>query len=131
MSLQKVILLVEDEPDLKELLATELELNGVKVLTSSGGREAFEIFQKNKIDLIVSDLRMNKGGGLDLLKNVRELESSAPMKVPFILMSGFSEFDEAEAIQRGAQHLFHKPFSLTAFADVVKKMLITNTSMGS
>jgi DNA-binding response OmpR family regulator len=114
------VLLVEDEPDLRELLSSELEMNGYGVLCAGGGREAYKVFSENKIDLVISDLKMGLGGGVDLLRNIRQSSVEAP---PVILMSGYSDFDDREAHNLGAQFLLHKPFSLERFVAAVHDTL--------
>ena len=52
------ILVVDDEPDLGELVAFEFELVGANVLSASNGKGALELVQNNSIDVVVSDIRM-------------------------------------------------------------------------
>ncbi|MEK6554847.1 MAG: response regulator [Bdellovibrionota bacterium] len=114
------VLLVEDEPDLRELLSSELELNGYNVIAAGGGQEAFKFFSENEIDLVVSDLKMGLGSGMDLLKSIRD---NSTAHTPVILMSGYSDFDNKEASSLGAQMLLHKPFSLESFVSAVEEAL--------
>ena len=59
----KTILVVDDEPDLREITSFELEYNGASVITAAGGYEALDIIKKNKINLVISDVRMPDGSG--------------------------------------------------------------------
>lgn len=117
--MSKKILLVEDEPDLRELLKSELELASYSVVAASCGDEAYRIFLDHRFDLVISDLRMNRGGGLQLLTRLR----ADGHRTPFILMSGYSDFEEADAAKMGVSHLLHKPFTLDQFSRIVKEVL--------
>jgi CheY-like chemotaxis protein len=66
----KMILLVEDEADLREPISEELMYFGAKVLQAANGQEALRLLEANPIDAIVSDVRMPGGDGVELLKNV-------------------------------------------------------------
>ena len=116
----KTILLVEDEEELRELLATELRDSSLNVLEASNGRQATELMLGSAVDLVITDLRMPGGDGFELLKFVRE-KNGANTKT--ILMSGFADCTAEHAKSLGADELLHKPFSLTQFTKVVEDLL--------
>jgi CheY-like chemotaxis protein len=68
---QKVVLVVDDEEGIRELFKDEFEYSGATVFTAADGLEAFEIAKAQKLDLIVSDIRMPRSDGFDLLKKIR------------------------------------------------------------
>ncbi len=116
----KTILIVEDEEDLRDLLATELRDSGLVVFEAANGRQAAETLRTQPVALVVTDLRMPGGDGLELLKVIRTEYKS---KIRTVLMSGFADCTANHAKSLGADVLLHKPFSLTQFKDVVQELL--------
>lgn len=118
----KTVLLVEDEEELRELLATELRESSLAVVEASNGRQAADKLKNGGIDLVITDLRMPGGDGLELLKVISELYRP---KTRTLLMSGFADCTPTHAKSLGADALLHKPFSLTQFVSVVEELLKT------
>jgi DNA-binding NtrC family response regulator len=103
----KKILIVEDEPELAELLEYELDFFGYQTLTKNCGSDAVELLKNdNSIGLIISDIRMPNGDGVELLETVL---SDYNKSIPVILMSGFSEITDKIAKEKGALTLLAKP----------------------
>ncbi len=118
-----VVLVVDDEPDLRELLKDEFEMAGWTVLEARSGEEAYGILQKNRFDAVVTDVRMPGGSGLDLLRRYAKTLDTTPNagKLPFfVLLTGFADLDEAEAMALGAGALIQKPFDLRQMMATVK-----------
>ncbi|MAF76926.1 MAG: hypothetical protein CME63_09550 [Halobacteriovoraceae bacterium] len=116
MSTQKVILCVDDEVDILELFRDEfLELD-YKVLEASNGVDAFEIFQNNKIDCVVSDIRMPGGDGVSLVKNIKGEGS----EIPIYLVTGFSDYTTEDLTNLGVNAVIFKPFDLEEVVEMVK-----------
>jgi DNA-binding NtrC family response regulator len=107
-NVRKIILIVDDEKDLREVLRKTLELKGYEILEAQSGRRGFEIIQNQHVDLVITDIRMADGDGIELLKRIRVRDPKFP---PVIMMSGFSGVTTAEAIALGASNYFVKPFS--------------------
>ena len=105
------ILVVDDEADLREAIAFDLKKQGYPVFTAGNGREAFEIVKNQTISVILSDVRMPGGDGLELLEKVRENFPDGPI---VILISGFADISIEEAYHKGAQAVFPKPFDRKA-----------------
>ncbi len=81
------ILLVENDPNYREVLATALELQGYCVWQAPGGQKAVEIIRHEPPDLIISDLEMNGLDGRALCKHIR---GDADLHdIPFIILSAF------------------------------------------
>lgn len=103
---KKTLLLVDDDPFLRKSIELVLEKEPYHVLSCKGGREAKEILTTKKIDLILSDVRMPQGSGLELLAFVKEKFPSIPM----ILMTGVTRVIEMiDAIDYGADQFIPKP----------------------
>jgi two-component system chemotaxis sensor kinase CheA len=101
------VLVVEDDDVLRNALVMRLEMEGFRLLSASGGREALEILnQGHSIDFILSDIQMPNGDGVELLKKIRARHP----KIPIIcLLSGYSTYNKEEIIQAGAIDLVSKP----------------------
>src|SRR5438445_877222 len=92
------ILIIDDEPDILELLAEEFKLNGHYVSTAMSGNEAIQILQDKHFDIILSDYRMPNGNGMDILKFVTTL-----IKQPqFFFLSVHSDESVYECLKAGA-----------------------------
>ena len=100
------ILVVDDEPDLLDILKDELEYHGAVVTLASSGNQAFEHIKKTHFDMVISDVRMPDGDGVDLLLRVRALDPRLPI---VIFVTGFSEIGETDLIAKGAFKLLRKP----------------------
>lgn len=106
----KSFIVVDDEADLREILADEFETLGAEVRLASGGNEAFALFEARSPDVILSDVRMSEGDGIELLKRIRQNSPSAPPY--FFLLTGFAEAQEVQALVEGSHEMITKPFSL-------------------
>lgn len=112
------VLLVDDEAGILEALSINLALDDFKMLTASCGNEAIEIIKNNKIDFIISDVRMPKGDGVFLLNYVKDHNPDVPH---VLLFSGFSEVTAAEAKKLGAIDLISKPPNINEIIYMIKK----------
>lgn len=116
------ILLVDDESELRELIAERLREEGYTVFEASGGHEAFDWLSSNLADLVITDLRMPKGDGRELL---RRIQQSLPQPPPVFVTTGFSDFPPDQAFDEGAAAYFSKPFSVDALVTELKRKLTT------
>lgn len=117
----KTLLIVDDEADLREILSSELEFMGAKVHQADNITIAQKILDAEKVDLIISDIRMPGGTGIDLLEIVK---ARSPEKIPVILITGFADITIEDAFHKGAEALVNKPFKL----DDLIKMVLRYTS---
>ena len=120
--MKKTILLVEDEEELRELLANELRDFDFGVIEAKNGREAVQILASQSVDIVVTDLRMPECDGLELLSHIRKTIGSS---VRTVLMSGFADCTQSQAQTFGANELLHKPFSLQQFVETIENLLKT------
>jgi len=101
------ILVVDDDPDLRELLDEYLRNNDLRVTTVASGREMTSAFDRETIDLIVLDLRLPGEDGMQLARQLRERTS-----VPIVLLTGKAdEADRVMGLELGADDYITKPFS--------------------
>ena len=112
------ILLVDDEADIREVFKEEFLSIGWEVYEASNGLEAIELFNKTPMDVILSDVRMPKSTGIDLLTKIRAIHPTVPM---VFLVSGFTDLTAEQAKKSGANRLFNKPFNLSEIMDIIVK----------
>ncbi len=112
------ILVVEDDPNLREAVCDTLELAGQAVLSAPGGEEALRLLGEQAVALVVSDVRMMPMDGITLLKEVR---ARFP-HLPVVLMTAFADVDRAvEAMRSGACDFLLKPFEPRALLEHVAR----------
>jgi DNA-binding NtrC family response regulator len=115
------VLVVEDDRILRTLLQDELSISlGCRVMAAEGLRRAIEVLSMNRIDLVLSDVKMPDGTGLELLSWVR---NSAQNKPPVILMTGFSGSNAAEIEKQGAAAVVTKPFDWEKVTGLISRVL--------
>lgn len=102
------ILIAEDEKDIRELLKLNLKREGYSVICAKDGKEAYELFRNNKIELGIFDVMMPFLDGLNLLRKIRETST-----VPVIMLTARGEdTDKVIGLGLGADDYLVKPFSM-------------------
>ncbi len=121
------ILLVEDDPGLRQLLQDELEDAGLGVTAVESAEAAMAELPTVKPDMVVSDLRLPGMDGLALLQQIQEL----PAKPAFLMITGFGTVAQAvEALKKGADEFLTKPLDLEHFMLSVARLLETRRLRG-
>jgi len=114
----ETILIVDDEKNYLTILSAILEDEGFEVLTASGGSEALEVHKASDLDLILTDMKMPKMDGIELLENIKENDPDLPV----VMMTAHGTVDKAvEAMQKGAYTYVLKPFDNERLIIYVKK----------
>ncbi|GAA0842128.1 sigma-54 dependent transcriptional regulator [Marinobacter szutsaonensis] len=114
------ILLVEDDQSLGQLLAEELEMDGYRVKVAGSVGSAGECLDEATPDLVVSDLRLPDGDGLQVLGRLQ----SEGGNVPFIVITAFGTVDQAvEALKAGADDFLTKPLSTDHLRLKIRRLL--------
>jgi CheY-like chemotaxis protein len=115
------VLLVDDEQMIREAAGSALESIGLKVIMACDGREAVEIFRREKsIDLVLMDLTMPHMDGREAFQHLRRIRPD----IPVILSSGYNEQESIqEFLGRGLAGFLQKPYTLRALEQVVQKAL--------
>jgi response regulator RpfG family c-di-GMP phosphodiesterase len=107
--IKEKILIVDDEEGIRELLSDFFRTEGYLCDTAKDGAEALEKFRNNGYDLIISDIRMPVMGGLELLKNIKEVDDLTAV----IMITAVKDVNTAiEALTMGAYGYVIKPFKL-------------------
>jgi two-component system NtrC family response regulator len=116
----ETILIVDDEKNYLTILSALLEDEGFEVLTAPGGSEALEVHKSSDLDLILTDMKMPKMDGIELLENIKEDDPDLPV----IMMTAHGTVDKAvEAMQKGAYTYVLKPFDNERLIIYVKKAI--------
>jgi two-component system, OmpR family, KDP operon response regulator KdpE len=127
MNKKMVVLVVDDEERIVYFLKSKLRVSGYEVLTANNGKEAFEQFHNNNLDLIVLDLVMPEMDGFEFLKELRRFSS-----VPVIILSAKSEdVDKIKGLTLGADDYLQKPFNpneLIARIEAINRRLSSPSS---
>ena len=103
-----VVLIVDDEPDILELMEEEFRYCGYQTLTAICGNEAIKLLESEKIDIVVSDYKMPNGNGMAVLSHVNQMKN----KPVFFFVSGQADVSTSDAVKAGAKKFFSKPFDL-------------------
>jgi two-component system response regulator AtoC len=120
MTMQERILIVDDEEQMRELLAKVLERDGYQVTTASDGGQAMAILEKEPVDLVVTDVRMPGLDGMEALTGIKELNP----EIVVIIMTAFGSIDQAvQAVKEGAYDYIDKPFKIDEMLLTIKKAL--------
>ncbi|MET0049645.1 MAG: sigma-54 dependent transcriptional regulator [Candidatus Thiodiazotropha sp.] len=114
------VLIVEDDPALREALSDTLELSGYPVRTAQDGRDALQVMQQEPIGMVVSDVQMQPMDGHELL---REVHKSLP-GTPVLLMTAYGSIEKAVmAMHDGAVDYLVKPFEAEVLVSKVAEHL--------
>ena len=112
------ILIIEDEKSLKEVLRILLEEEGYEITTASNGLEGMDYIQNDIFDLVVTDIKMPKADGFEVLKKVKEISPSTIV----IMITAFGTTESTiEAMKLGAYDYIHKPFKIDEIRHVIQK----------
>ena len=114
------ILVVDDEPNYRVVLAEILKEEGFEVFTANSGNEGMPVVQSTDLDLVISDMKMPGMDGIEFLKNIKKLDR----QLPVILITAYAEVEKAvEAMRLGAFTYLAKPFSNEALLATVEKAI--------
>jgi two-component system response regulator FlrC len=112
------ILVVEDDPSLREAIGDTLELSGRAYVAVDGGEAALKVLAEKAFSIVVSDVRMMPMDGITLLKEIR---ARLP-HLPVVLMTAYAEVDKAvDAMRSGACDFLLKPFEPQALLAHINK----------
>jgi DNA-binding NtrC family response regulator len=114
------ILVVDDDPEMRSLLCDELSDGGYAVEQADDGMEAIRKINKEPFDLVITDIRMNRLGGVELLQAVNGLK----IALPVILITAFGDWPEVISGYEGLVSSFiSKPFKMEDLLSSVRRAL--------
>jgi YesN/AraC family two-component response regulator len=115
------ILYVEDEPFLRESMGAWFKQKTGRAFCAEHGAEALEILAANKIDLVITDVRMPVMDGITLIKRINQATTPRPH---VILLTGFSDVSLRQAYDLGVGAVLEKPIDREELLDVMQRGLI-------
>jgi len=119
MTISNVILIVDDDPAIRDSLSKELRANGYSTTTAADGAEGMSAFQSQIPDLVLTDLAMPRSDGFELIAGIR-----ASSRVPVIVLSvRGADPDKVRALDLGADDFVTKPFSMAELLARVRAQL--------
>jgi DNA-binding NtrC family response regulator len=119
METRKRVIVLDDEPIVCDRLKTALEKIGFYVETYSESQKAIDRTSEERFDVVVTDLKMRKPDGLDVMDFVKQQSPSTKV----IIITGFATVDTAtEALKGGAVDFIAKPFKISELCDLIVKI---------
>jgi len=120
MSVPPHILVVDDEPTIRDILRDFLVMEGLEVTVASDGETAVSLLASREFDVVVTDLKMREIGGIEVLEATRARWPNAAV----VLMTGYGTVEVAiEAMKKGAFDFLLKPFKAPDLVRVVRRAL--------
>ena len=118
-----VILIIEDDRELREMLKTALQRKGHTILEAENGKAALIHFKPGVTDLVITDLLMPEEDGLEVIMKIRELKSG----IKVIAISGGGKVGPGSYLNLakvlGADAVYSKPFSINDLISKIEEML--------
>ncbi len=114
------VLVVDDSMDTLELIERHLSGQGIQVFTASGVEEAIRVLKDVSVHLVITDMKMPRIDGLELIRHIRETYKS----IRVIMVTGYPSVESAvKAVKEGADEYLSKPFTKTELLTVVNAVL--------
>lgn len=114
------ILVVEDKDSMAQMLRETLELEGYEVLLATDGAEGIKMVRENKVDAVLTDLKLPKKNGIEVLRASKEENPLTPV----ILMTAFGSVETAvSAMKSGAYDFITKPIDIDRLLILLKRSL--------
>jgi CheY-like chemotaxis protein len=118
----KTILIIEDNPEIRENITEILELANFKVISAENGRAGIFAANESVPDIILCDIMMPEVNGYEVLKGLRQNPPTAD--IPFIYVTASAEKSEVKlAMDMGANGYVRKPFDTKELIDTIEKCL--------
>ncbi len=114
------ILIVDDEQDLREIIAFDFESEGFNTANVEDGQAGLRALEKDKFDIVISDIKMPKLNGLQFLEAVKKNNVDLPH---MIFITGYFDVTIDEVYDRGAEGFFEKPFDRRSLVAHTKWLL--------
>lgn len=120
MSQQPKVLVIDDEPGVRELISESLRISEITAVQAADGLEALSLLRREKFDLLILDINMPKLDGLALLEKLR----TEGMSVPVLMLSARADkTDINQGLRIGADDYLTKPFSIEELVLRVKAIM--------
>src|ERR1700756_2316115 len=114
------ILIIEDEPDIREMLQWGLGNQGHQVMVAADGKEALEKIRQEDFEVVVSDIRIPGIDGLEVLRATKDIAPATEV----VMMTAYAELQYAiECIRGGAFDFIQKPLTIAALNSTIDRAL--------
>jgi signal transduction histidine kinase/CheY-like chemotaxis protein len=125
------VLLVDDEPDAREVMAATLESCGATVMAAASARDALETLERADVDLLLSDIAMPGQDGCELIREIRAMPSTRLATIPAAAVTAHARDDERERALAAGFHMYlTKPVLPAALANAVAALAGNRASSG-
>jgi DNA-binding NtrC family response regulator len=115
-----VILIVDDDPAMGELLGKVLSRRGYLTFIANSASEALSVFEKEQVDLVLTDLDLPETNGFQLLGQLKALRAD----VPVVLMTSFGNHEQGlRAHEEGACYFLSKPLNMDTIVSCIERLL--------
>lgn len=117
---QLKILVIDDDPSIRNMLAIVLKKTGYDVTCTESGKTSLEKLKKESFDLIISDIKMPDINGIELLKKIKSITP----EIPVIMITAYASANDAvEAMKLGAEDYVTKPFNLDELKIIIDRAI--------
>lgn len=127
MAEKRTILLVDDDIFLVDIMAFTFKQSGFEIIKAHNGKEALEVLEKEKIDLILTDIMMPVMDGFELARNVKDNPNHKHMPIIFLTAKSNIE-DKNKGFSLGINDYVVKPFNLKDLVSRINKVLDENNA---
>lgn len=115
------VLIVDDDVGIRELLRIRIGRDGFRAWAASSGEEALVLCKEfaDQLAVIVMDIQMPGLSGPETFEEIAKIDP----QIPVCFMTGDpGKYEPEDLLKRGARHIFHKPFRMTEFAEIVRTL---------
>ncbi len=116
----KTLLFAEDEPELLDIYSQWFERRGYNVLCATNGKDALSLCESNKVDLVISDVRMAEGDGIELARRLKDMSEHSPL---IVFLTGFADVSTEETYDLGVCCILNKPIDRAEMVRAVERFL--------
>lgn len=120
---QGYLLIVEDVPDILRLLEETLKFKGYNAVTARNGQEALEMIQRERPELVITDIMMPKLDGFGLVHRLRINPETRDLPVIFLTATYVAAEDKAFALNIGVTRFIEKPVNFEKFLETIDQLL--------
>ena len=113
------VLIVDDEPEVCEIIAEQFKILGWQPHTCENAEEALNYLSSRHIDVVLTDIRMPGDDGIQLVQKIRE---TAAKNLIVIFMTGFRDISKEQAQQAGANALVYKPINAAQLVKLAREL---------
>lgn len=123
----KTVMIIDDEPDLREMLNVLLKSSGYNVVSAANGKDALKTLQKleQKPDLVLVDMFMPEMSGREVCEKIRNDENLKDLKLAFLTVAAFGEYGKQMLKELDILDYITKPYNIDDLIRRINKMLET------